>query len=99
MSRSTRRLRTAVAWIDERARPRRALGKLARFALRAFLFGHAALIALVLASSLVLLKANPRHTALMLWRRVTAGVSSPAIRFAPLGQIPRPAREMVVRLE
>ena len=80
-------------------RPARAAGKLARFALVAFVLGHVLLCAVVLLSSLVLLKANPRHTALMLWRRVTAGVRSPAIRFTPLAAIPRPARDMVVRLE
>jgi monofunctional biosynthetic peptidoglycan transglycosylase len=80
-------------------RPARAAGKLARFALQAFILGHVILLAVVLLSSLVLLKANPRHTALMLWRQVTAGVHAPAIRFTPLVQIPRPARDMVVRLE
>jgi monofunctional biosynthetic peptidoglycan transglycosylase len=92
-------LRRAAAWVDERVRPARAAGKLARFALRAFVLGHAILVVVVLLSSLVLLKANPRYTALMLWRRVTAGVPSAAIRFTPIGQIPRPARDMVVRLE
>jgi monofunctional biosynthetic peptidoglycan transglycosylase len=99
MSRFTDRAREATAWIGERVRPARAAGKLARFALHAFVLGHVILLAVVLLSSLVLLKANPRHTALMLWRRVTAGVHSPAIRFTPLRDIPRPARDMVVRLE
>lgn len=80
-------------------RPARAAGKLARFALLGFLLGHVLLLAIVLLSSLVLLKANPRHTALMLWRRVTAGVHAQPIRFTPLAQIPRTARDMVVRLE
>jgi monofunctional biosynthetic peptidoglycan transglycosylase len=35
----------------------------------------------------------------MLWRRVTAGVHSPAIKFTPLREIPRSAWDMVVRLE
>ncbi len=99
MSRFTDRAREAAAWIGERVRPARAAGKLARFALHAFILGHVILLAVVLLSSLVLLKTNPRHTALMLWRRVTAGVHSPAIRFTPLRDIPRPARDMVVRLE
>jgi monofunctional biosynthetic peptidoglycan transglycosylase len=92
-------VRAAAAGIGECARPGRALGKLAGYALRGLLFAHAALLAVVLLSSLVLLKVNPRHTALMLWRRLTAGVSAPPIQFTPLAEIPRPAREMVVRLE
>jgi monofunctional biosynthetic peptidoglycan transglycosylase len=99
MLRFTDHLRNAAAWIGDRVRPARAAGKLARFALGAFILGHVLLLVVVLLSSLVLLKANPRHTALMLWRRVTADVRSPAIRFTPLAQIPRPARDMVVRLE
>jgi monofunctional biosynthetic peptidoglycan transglycosylase len=99
MPRFTGCLRAAAAWIGERVRPARAAGKLARFALYAVVLGHVILVAVVLLSSLVLLKANPRHTALMAWRRVTAGVHSPAIRFTPLRDIPRPARDMVVRLE
>jgi len=93
------RLRRAASWVGERVRPARAAGKLARFALLGCLLGHVLLLAVVLPSSLVLLKANPRHTALMLWRRVTAGVHAPAIRFTPLAQIPRATRDMVVRLE
>ena len=84
MSRFTDRARAAAAWIDEHVRPARAAGTLARFVLRAFILGHVILLAVVLLSSLVLLKANPRHTALMLWRRVTAGVHATAIRFTPL---------------
>ena len=99
MSRFTDRTREAAAWIGERVRPARAAGKLARFALAAFVLGHVILCAVVLLSSLVLRSVNPRHTALMSWRRVTAGVRSPAIRFTPLAAIPRPARDMVVRLE
>jgi monofunctional biosynthetic peptidoglycan transglycosylase len=93
------RFSTAAAWIVERIRPARAAGKLARFALFGFLLGHVLLLVVVLLSSVVLLKATPRHTALMLWRRATAGVHAPAIRFTPLAQIPRPTRDMVVRLE
>ena len=81
------------------ARPARAALKLARFALWGFVFGHVLLAGVVLSSSLILLKTDPRHTALMLWRRATAGVRSEAIRFTPLAEIPRPARDMVVRLE
>jgi monofunctional glycosyltransferase len=99
MSRFTDRSRGAAAWIGEHVRPGRAAGMLARFALHAFILVHVILLAVVLLASLVLLKVNPRHTALMLWRRVTAGVHAPAIRFTPLRDIPRPAREMVVRLE
>jgi monofunctional biosynthetic peptidoglycan transglycosylase len=43
--------------------------------------------------------ANPPFTALMAWRRLTAGQKIGATRFVPLRQIPRPARDMVVRLE
>jgi monofunctional biosynthetic peptidoglycan transglycosylase len=99
MSSFTDRLRAGAAWVGERARPARAAGKLARFVLYGFILGHVLLLAIVLLSSLVLLKANPRHTALMLWRRVTAGVHSPAIRFTTLREIPRPVRDMAVRLE
>jgi monofunctional biosynthetic peptidoglycan transglycosylase len=99
MLRFTDHLRDAAAWVGGRVRPARAAGKLARFALAAFILGHVILLAVVLLSSLFLLKANPRHTALMAWRRATAGVHSPAISFTPLAQIPRPARDMVVRLE
>ncbi len=92
-------LRRFAARIAGLIRPRRAAGKLARFALWGFVLGHVLLAVVVLSSSLVLLKATPRHTALMLWRRVTAGIRSEAIRPTPLAQIPRPARDMVVRLE
>jgi monofunctional biosynthetic peptidoglycan transglycosylase len=79
--------------------PRRSALKLARLALAGFVLGHVLLAVVVMSSSLVLLKTDPRHTALMAWRRLTAGVRSEAIRFTPLAQIPRPARDMVVRLE
>jgi monofunctional biosynthetic peptidoglycan transglycosylase len=92
-------LRRLTAWIGSRLRPRRAALKLARFALWGFVLGHVLLAVVVLSASLVLLKTTPRHTALMLWRRVTAGVRSESIRATPLAEIPRPARDMVVRLE
>jgi monofunctional biosynthetic peptidoglycan transglycosylase len=92
-------LGSAAAWVGERVRPARAAGKLARFVLFGFLLGHVLLLAVVLLSSAVLLKVNPRHTALMLWRRVTANVHAQPIRFSPLAQIPRTTRDMVVRLE
>jgi len=99
MVHAARTLRRAAAWMGEHARPQRVAGKLARIALYGFLLAHAALLVVVLLSSLVLLKVNPRYTALMAWRRATAGVRSTAIRFTPLREIPRPARDMVVRLE
>jgi monofunctional biosynthetic peptidoglycan transglycosylase len=92
-------LSAAAAWVGDRVRPARAACRLARFALLGFLLGHVLLLMVVLLSSLVLLKANPRHTALMLWRRVTEGVHAQPIRFTPLAQIPRTTRDMVVRLE
>ncbi len=92
-------LRRSAARLAALIRPRRAAGKLARLALWGFVLGNVLLAVVVLSSSLVLLKATPRYTALMLWRRLTAGVRSEAIRATPLAQIPRPARDMVVRLE
>jgi monofunctional glycosyltransferase len=92
-------LRRFTARFAALIRPRRAAGKLARFALWGFVLGNVLLAIVVLSSSLVLLKVTPRYTALMLWRRVTAGIRSEAIRATPLAEIPRPARDMVVRLE
>ena len=93
------KVRRGVARLAALIRPRRAAGKLARFALWGFVLGNALLAVVVLSSSLVLLKVTPRYTALMVWRRVTAGVRSESIRATPFAQIPRPARDMVVRLE
>jgi monofunctional glycosyltransferase len=61
--------------------------------------GHAVLILLVLAASLVLLRWNPPVTALMLYRGITVHQKARPIRFVPLRQIPRVARSMVIRLE
>jgi monofunctional biosynthetic peptidoglycan transglycosylase len=80
-------------------RPLRSLGALARFALWGVLAAHVLLAAGVLAAGLALLKTNPRITALMAWREVTAGVKPTPLRWVPLASVPRPARDMVVRLE
>ncbi len=60
---------------------------------------HLLLVAVVLLAGLALARVNPRTTALMVWREVTAGVKPSPIRWIPLASIPRTARDMVVRLE
>jgi monofunctional biosynthetic peptidoglycan transglycosylase len=60
---------------------------------------HAALVVLVLIASLALLRWNPPTTALMIYRSVTVHQKSKPIRFVPLRQIPRVARNMVIKLE
>lgn len=79
--------------------PVRIAAQLLRTLVVAFILLHAALIALVLVGSLVLLKVNPPVTALMVWRSVTAHQSARPVRFVPLRQIPRPVRSMIIRLE
>jgi monofunctional biosynthetic peptidoglycan transglycosylase len=78
---------------------RRLPGRLARVLLACFLLGHAALAVFVLFASIALARWNPPVTALMVYRRLTAGQKTVAMRFVPLRQIPRSARDMVVRLE
>jgi monofunctional biosynthetic peptidoglycan transglycosylase len=79
--------------------PLRILGRFLRSLLILVVAGHAALFVFVLLASAVLSAANPPFTALMAWRKLTAGQQIGATRFVPLRQIPRPARDMVVRLE
>jgi monofunctional biosynthetic peptidoglycan transglycosylase len=79
--------------------PRRILGGLLRSLLALVLLGHAALAVLILLTSAALSRWNPPVTALMVYRRLTTGQKIGATRFVPLRQIPRPARDMVVRLE
>ncbi|MCX7040500.1 MAG: transglycosylase domain-containing protein [Spirochaetes bacterium] len=78
---------------------RRLLGRLVRVLAACFLLGHAALALFVLLASIVLSRGNPPVTALMVYRRLTVGQKTAETRFVPLRQIPRSARDMVVRLE
>ncbi len=79
--------------------PRRLLGRLVRVFAASFLLGHAALALLVLLASAVLARWNPPVTALMVYRGLTVGQKTAETRFVPMRQIPRSARDMVVRLE
>lgn len=79
--------------------PLRVLGRLLRSLVILLAAGHAALLLFVLLASAILAVANPPFTALMAWRKLTAGQRIGATRFVPLRQIPRSARDMVVRLE
>jgi monofunctional biosynthetic peptidoglycan transglycosylase len=79
--------------------PRRLLGRLARVLGACLLLGHAALALFALLASIVLSRWNPPVTALMVYRRLTAGQKTAETRFVPLRQIPRSARDMIVRLE
>jgi membrane peptidoglycan carboxypeptidase len=74
---------------------RRSAGLLAR----AFLWGHAALIGLVLAASLLLLVFNPSITSLRIYRAATRGWRARPTTFVPLRQIPRVTRTMIVGVE
>jgi monofunctional biosynthetic peptidoglycan transglycosylase len=60
---------------------------------------HVLLVVVFFLASLVLLKWNPSVTALIVYRGVTAHQAAKPIRFVPLRQIPRVARNMVIRLE
>ena len=88
-----------TAWLRDVAPPARIAGKLARVTIGFIVIGHAALIVIVLLASLVLLKVNPPVTALMVYRGITVHQKSRPIHFVPLRQIPRVARNMVIRLE
>jgi monofunctional biosynthetic peptidoglycan transglycosylase len=88
-----------MAWLRDVVKPARIAGKLARAFLSLVLLGHAALIIIILITSLALLIWNPRVTALMLYRGATAHQKTQSIRFVPLHQIPRVVRTMVIRLE
>ena len=78
---------------------RRSLGRLARVLAACFLLGHVALAVFVLLASSLLARWNPPVTALMVYRRLTVGEKTAETRFVPLRQIPRSARDMIVRLE
>jgi monofunctional biosynthetic peptidoglycan transglycosylase len=106
LSRTTETIAHRVALLRDACRTvlasgviRRLPGRLARVLLACFLLGHAALAVFVLFASIALARWNPPVTALMVYRRLTAGQKTAATRFVPLRQIPRSARDMVVRLE
>jgi monofunctional biosynthetic peptidoglycan transglycosylase len=88
-----------MAWLWDIAKPGRLAGKLARFLVAGIILAHAALIVCVLFASIALSRWNPPVTALMVYRQVTVHQKSRPIRFVPLRQIPRVARDMMVRLE
>jgi monofunctional glycosyltransferase len=88
-----------MAWLRDVVKPSRIAGKLARFLVAGFILAHAVLFLIVLAASLVLLHLNPKVTALMVWRGVTAHQKAQPVRFVPLQHIPLVARRMVIRLE
>jgi monofunctional biosynthetic peptidoglycan transglycosylase len=88
-----------MAWLRDVAKPVRIAGKLARVLIGLVIICHAVLIVVILFASLALLRINPSFTALMVYRGVTVHQKSRPIHFVPLRQIPRVARNMVVRLE
>jgi len=88
-----------MAWLREIAKPGRIAGKLARFLAAGIILCHAALIICVLFASIALSRWNPPVTALMAYRWATAHQKSRPLAFVPLRQIPRAARDMLVRLE
>jgi monofunctional biosynthetic peptidoglycan transglycosylase len=87
------------AWLGEVARPARIASRFLRAIVVFAIACHAALFLFVLLASLVLLVWNPPVTALMVYRDVTVHQKSRPIRFVPLRQIPRVARNMIIRLE
>lgn len=87
------------AWLGDAARPARIAARFFRAVVVLVIACHAALFLVVLLASLALLRWNPPVTALMLYRSVTVHQTSKPIRFVPLRQIPRVARNMVIRLE
>jgi monofunctional biosynthetic peptidoglycan transglycosylase len=88
-----------MAWLRDVAKPARIAGKLARLMIGLVIICHAVLIIVILCASLALLKVNPSVTALMVYRGITVHQKSRPIHFVPLRQIPRAARNMVIRLE
>ena len=74
-------------------------GRVLQAVAAAVIASHAALWVLVALACLLLRFANPPVTALMLDRRLIAGVPSRPLDFVPLSSIPRYARSMFVRLE
>jgi monofunctional biosynthetic peptidoglycan transglycosylase len=89
----------ARAWLGDVARPARIGARFLRAMVVFVIAGHAALFLFVAIASLVLLVWNPPVTALMIYRDVTVHQKSRPIRFVPLRQIPRVARNMIIRLE
>ncbi|MGA2640153.1 MAG: biosynthetic peptidoglycan transglycosylase [Spirochaetia bacterium] len=87
------------AWLGDAVRPLRIAARLLRATVVLVIACHAALIFVVLLASLALLCWNPPATALMIYRGFTVHQKSKPIRFVPLRQIPRVARNMVIRLE
>ncbi len=92
-------LTASLRTLKEVARPGRVAGRFARGLAGLVIIGHAALLVVILLSSLILLKWNPPVTALMVYRAVTGGQRAQPVRFVPLRQIPRVARLMTIRLE
>jgi monofunctional biosynthetic peptidoglycan transglycosylase len=88
-----------MAWLRDVVKPARIAGKLGRFLLAGLVISHAVLFLLVLLASLILLHLNPKVTALMVWRGVTAHQKAEPVRFVPLQRIPLVARRMVIKLE
>jgi monofunctional biosynthetic peptidoglycan transglycosylase len=87
------------AWLADVARPARVAARFVRAVIVLVAACHAVLFAFVFLASLVLLAWNPPITALMIYRGVTVHQKSKPVRFVPLHQIPRVARNMVIRLE
>ncbi len=88
-----------MAWLRDAAKPARVFGKLVRAGLAVALFAHALLFVVVFFASLALTRTNPHATALMIYRRLTLHQAELPVRLVALRQIPRPLRNMVVRLE
>ena len=87
------------AVLADAARPARITARFLRAAFLLVAAGHVLLVALVFLASLALLKWNPPVTALIIYRGATVHQKARPIRFVPLRQIPRVARNMVIRLE
>jgi monofunctional biosynthetic peptidoglycan transglycosylase len=87
------------AWLGDVARPVRIAARFLRATVVLVIACHAVLLLFVLLASLALLRWNPPVTALMIYRGVTVHQASKPIRFVSLRQVPRVARNMVVRLE
>ena len=79
--------------------PARIMARFLRAAVVLVIACHALLVAIVFLASIALLRWNPPVTALIVYRGVTVHQKSKPIRFVPLRQIPRVARNMVIRLE
>jgi monofunctional glycosyltransferase len=93
---TTARIRAVAADV---ARPARIIARFLRAMVVLVVACHVLLVAVVFLASLALLKWNPPVTALIVYRGVTVHQKSKPIRFVPLHQIPRVARNMIIRLE